>query len=77
MGAPVAVSLVCKKFTPANIELLRYKQIFNASVIHYVDRSFVSCIFKNDITTAIPLTLSMQGYLFTMSNETKTYLSET
>ena len=53
---PVAVLMVCNKFTLANIELLGYKQIFNPSIIHSVDKSFVSRIFKNDVTAAIPLT---------------------
>ena len=69
--APVAVPSVCNKFTPANIELLWDKQIFNPSIIYSVDGSFVSRIFKNDATAAKPLTLSILGYMFTMANETK------
>ena len=71
MGAPVAVLLVCNKFTPVNIELLQYKQISNLFIIHYLDGSFVSRIFKKDVTTTITLTLSKLGNMFTMSNDTK------
>ena len=67
----MAIPLVCNKFTPANIELLWYKQIFNPSIIHHVDGSFVSRIFEIDVMAGIPLTLSIPGYMFTMWNETK------
>ena len=52
----MAVLMVCNKFTLANIELLGYKQFFNPSIIHSVGESFVSRIFKNDVTATIPLT---------------------
>ena len=45
LGAPVAVPLVCNKFTPANVELLWYKQIFKPSIIHSVDGSFVHIVY--------------------------------
>ena len=67
----MAIPLVCNKFTPANIELLWNKQISNPSVIHHVNGSFVSRIFEIDVMAAIPLTLSIPGYMFPMWNETK------
>ena len=71
MGSPVAIPLVCNIFTPANIKQLWYNQIFDPSVVDAVDASFVSCNFKNYVRAAIPFTLPIIGYIFTMSSETK------
>ena len=73
--APVTVPFNRKRFCELNLELLHFKQISRSSNIQSADGDIFVLVSKAFLTTAISLPLSMIGYMFTISKETKIVLS--
>ena len=74
-GAPVAVQFNWRRFCESNLELLHFKQITRPSIIQSVDGDLFALVSKEFLTATIPLSLSILGDIFIISNETKIVLS--
>ena len=72
---PVAVPFNWRRFCEPNLELLHFKHISEPSIKQSVDGDLYALVSKAFLTVAIPLSLSILGYMFTISNETKIILS--
>ena len=73
--ASVSVPFSWRRFCESNLELLHFKQISWPSFIQSVDVVLFALVSKAFLAAAIPLSLSIVGYIFTTSKETKNILS--